>query len=63
MPERVGGEKMKEKLYELVKNMPKNEALKFIDTYKDDIKKRGMVKKPDKITTMKETVKKIMRKL
>ena len=66
MSERVSGEKMKEKLYELVKNMPKDEALRFIDTYKDNMKKRdtndSLMERRNKVYTMKELVKEYFRK-
>ncbi len=64
MSERINGAKImsnKKRLYEAIKNMPKDEALRFIDVYKDNIKKRttnnSLMEKRNKVYTMKELIK------
>ena len=49
---------IKNKIHKIVEKMSKNEALDFIDKYKDFIKKRDAIRKRNKVETIGEILKK-----
>lgn len=60
MPERVGGEEVmaiKDRLYEITKNMPKDEALAFLDRYKDNLKYHSSSEKRSEATRIDKIIK------
>lgn len=48
---------IKDKLYEITKNMPKDKALDFLDRYKDSIKHKDILDKREKAKSIGEIIK------